>query len=190
FVRMLGPTVFRFRHLGLIDVRLQRDALARRHPRRAHGTTNRVTPTDARRNLLCELLTVRSSLHVLSLGRIREKTAFHKYCRNSCFSQNIETAATHSAIGRRRASRDIIVNGRSERQALAAKKICFDATGVRLAPAAEIALHARSVIEKPIISRRSRQNPLAISDPLSATQADGRRVSGRYYARFVPPGPR
>src|SRR6266404_8230805 len=142
---MLGLLAFRFRYLGLVNVRLVRDAFARCHPGRAQGGANGITPTDSRRNLFCKLLTVSSSLHVLSFGRISEKTAFHKYCWNPCFSQDIETAATHSAIGRRRSSRDIIMNGRGERQALAAKKICFDTTGAHTLGRVEINAHEDGV---------------------------------------------
>ena len=120
---------FRFRHLGLIDVRLERDTFASCQWRRVQGARDGITPADSRRDLLCELLAVRSSLGIRGFSWVGEEAAFYKYCWNCCLSQNIETAAPHSSIGRGRSTRDIIMNGRSERQAIAAIKICFNTAG-------------------------------------------------------------
>src|SRR5207302_4991846 len=111
FVRTLGLAMFRFGHLGLIDVRLQGDAFARRNSRGRQGTSNRITPANSCCNFFCEFLAVGSSLGIRSFSWVCEETAFHQHCRNVRLSQYVVTTAPHSAIGRRRAPSDKIMDG-------------------------------------------------------------------------------
>ena len=68
-------------------------------------------------------------MHVLRFGRVSKESAFHKYGRDSCLSQDVITAASHSAIWRRRAAGDKIMDSGGERQTVAAIEIRFDAVG-------------------------------------------------------------
>ena len=114
-----------FTDSGLIDVRLQRDAFGRRHSRRTPG--DGITSVYSGCNFFREFLTIRGILGVRGFGGVGQKTALHEHRRNSCLTQDVVTTPAYSAIVRWRASGDIIMNGRGERQAVAIVKIGFDA---------------------------------------------------------------
>src|SRR5438477_5820087 len=126
---MLGSGTTGTAHVGLVGVRLQRNGFAGCYTRRAQGTCDRKTSTNSSRDLFRKFLAVGWRQRVLSFVRVREKSAFHKHCRNCRFSQHVITAAAHSTVRRRRASCDKIMDGGGERQAVAAIEIRFDSVG-------------------------------------------------------------
>ncbi len=69
----------RFRNLGLINIRLQRNALIRRYSRRAEAAANGIASADSGCDLFGKLLTVRGALGVRGFGGISQETALHEH---------------------------------------------------------------------------------------------------------------
>jgi len=119
----------------LIDERLKRDRLRLQRrigrtgddSRGAGDVRYRSTVLDSMRNFQSEFLPICGILRVLGFIRIGQEPAFHQDGGNSRVSQNEKAAASDTAISRRRAARDIIMNRRCEGQTLRAVKVGFDA---------------------------------------------------------------
>ena len=133
--RVLGAPQIRVADARLIEERLQRDGCRLlgqtfRGGRVGHAAVgHRSSAANASGDLFRQFLSIAGRLDIPRFGRIGEESAFHQHGWNGCPSQDEITAATDPAIERRRAARDVIMDGGGERKALVAVKIGFNAVG-------------------------------------------------------------
>ena len=95
---------------------------------------------DSMRDFHGQFLTVCGTLRVGCFRWVGQEAALDQHGWNSCATQNEKAATADAAIGARRASGHIIVDGRSERQTLRAVKVGFDPTRSR--PRSRIEMNA------------------------------------------------
>ena len=120
---MIGIT-----NAGLIDERLQRHSCGVGREARRTGCANHASAAaDSARYFFRKLLPIASELGVFGVAGVSQKATFHQHRWNSRFSENVVATATNAAIRRGRSSRDVVMNGGGQRQAITVIKIRLDA---------------------------------------------------------------
>src|SRR6266487_5841011 len=113
--------------MSLIDEGLERDRCVvsgKAVGGRSAGDEGAFADTTA--DFFCEFLLVGRALGILRFARVGKEAAFNQHGRDRRFSQNIESAAPDTAIGRRRAAGHVIMNSGRERQTLRTVKVSLN----------------------------------------------------------------